>query len=92
MWIKGYKIVDNEVYYQAYDPFSFGVKYKSDTLKGLDRYYRSEDLDSAVINWWNFAIIVSKSQSKGSNSGVDVNKLIHKTGYCEKIQNTGCYW
>ena len=68
------------------------MRYDNDTLKGINRYYRSEDLNRAVNGNWPYAIIVSKSQSKGSNSGVDVNKLIHKTGYCEKIQNTGCYW
>jgi hypothetical protein len=78
--IKGYKIVDNEVYYEAYDPNSWGLKYNDGTLKGEDRYYRSEDLDSAVINWWNYAIIVSKSNLKSSYIGVDINKIIHKPG------------
>ena len=68
------------------------MRYDNDTLKGINRYYRSEDLNRVVNGNWPYEIIVSKSQSKGSNSGVDVNKLIHKTGYCEKIQNTGCYW
>ncbi len=78
--IKGYKKVDNEVYYQTYDPYSMGVKYNNDTLKGLDRYYRSEDLDSAVVNWWKYAIIVSQNNLKVSNYGVDVNKITHKWG------------
>jgi hypothetical protein len=65
--IKGYKVVDNEVFYEAYDPYSFGLRYNNGTLKGKDRYYRSEDLNSAVIYWVPSAIIVSKSQSKGSN-------------------------
>ena len=78
--MKGYKIVDDEVYYEVYDPNSFGMRYDNDTLKGINRYYRSEDLNNAVNDNWPYAIIVSKSQSKGLNSGVDVNKLIHKTG------------
>lgn len=78
--VKGYKIVDDKVYYEAYDPYSYGMKYSNDTLKGVNRYYRSQDLDSAVVNWWSYAIIVSKSKLKSANLGVDVSKIIHKSG------------
>jgi hypothetical protein len=78
--IKGYKIVDDKIYYEVYDPYSFGLKYNNDTLKGENRYYRSDDLNRAVINWWNYAIIVSKSKLKGSNYAVDVSKILHKPG------------
>jgi hypothetical protein len=78
--VKGYKIVDDKVYYEAYDPYSNGMKYCNDTLKGVNRYYRSQDLDSAVVNWWSYAIIVSKSKLKSANLGVDVSKIIHKPG------------
>jgi hypothetical protein len=78
--IKGYKKVDDEIYFQAYDPYSIGMKYKNDTLKGIDRYYRSEELYSAISSWWSYAIIISKSSLKGSNYGVDVSKIIHKSG------------
>jgi hypothetical protein len=78
--MKGYKIVDGKAYYEVYDPYSLGVKYNNDTLKGVDRYYRSQDLDSAVINWWSYAIIVSKSKLKSAIYGVDVSKIVHKPG------------
>ena len=77
--IKGYKIVDDETYFESYDPYSMGMKYKNDTLKGLDRYYRSADLDSAVLNWWNYAIIVSKNSLK-SAQGVDITTIKHMPG------------
>jgi hypothetical protein len=78
--IKGYKVVDDEIFYEAYDPNDYGSKYSNGFLKGQDRYYRSRDLDSAVVNWWNYAIIVSKSNLKSLNCGVDINKIIHKSG------------
>ncbi len=78
--IKGYKIVDREMYYEVYDPYSCGEKYSNGTLKGENRYYRSRDLNMAVNNWWNYAIVISKSKLKGSNLGVDVSKIIHKSG------------
>jgi hypothetical protein len=77
--VKGYKIVDNIVYYEVYDPDSFGMCYDNGTLKGIDRYYRGDDLNGAVLVSWPYAIIVSKSPSKGLNYGVDVNKIMHKT-------------
>jgi hypothetical protein len=78
--IKGYKTVDNNIYYEVYDPYCFGMKYTDGTFKGKDRYYRSEDLNSAVSTWWNYAIIVTKTGSKGSNNKVDVNKIKHNWG------------
>ena len=78
--VKGYKVVDNKIFYEAYDPNSYGLKYTNDSIKGINRYYRSADLDSAVTKWWSYAIIVSKSKLKGLNYGVDVSKIIHKSG------------
>ena len=78
--IKGYKVVDEQVFYEAYDPNSWGAQYNDGTAKGKDRYYRSQDLDSAVINWWNYAIIISKVNLKSSNGGVDITKITHKPG------------
>ncbi|MBN1416824.1 MAG: hypothetical protein JW973_17130 [Bacteroidales bacterium] len=77
--IKGYKVVDGEIFYESYDPYSFGKKYLNDTLKGLDRYYRSEDLNNAVINWWAYAIIVSRSSMKNTG-GVNPGTIKHKPG------------
>ena len=79
--IKGFKKVDDELFYEAYDPASFGEKYSDGSIKGKDRYYRGEDLDSAVINWWRYAIIVSKNNLKGSNSEVDIDEIEHKSGF-----------
>ncbi len=42
--VKGYKEVDNEMYFEVYDPNSWTATYDDGTLKGKDRYYRSEDL------------------------------------------------
>jgi len=58
--IKGYKEVDNEVYFEVYDPNSLGVSYGDGSLKGKDRYYRSEDLFEATKKFWQKAFIVAK--------------------------------
>jgi len=77
--IKGYKIVDGNILYEAYDPYCFGVSYPDQTLKGKDRYYRSEDLDIATNIWWDNAIVISKSTDKSTNA-VDINKIEHNFG------------
>ncbi len=77
--IKGYKKVDNQILYEVYDPYSFGATYNDQTLKGRNRYYKRDEIDDATENWWNFAIIVSKSPVK-STKGVNVHEIEHKYG------------
>lgn len=78
--IKGYQIVDDEVFYEAYDPYSFGSRYSDHGIKGENRFYRSEDLNEAVSRWWKYAIVVSKNTSKSAHLGVDTERIIHKQG------------
>ena len=58
--VKGYKQVDNQFYFEVYDPWSYGVSYTpGNQLKGENRYYRSDDLETATNVWWDYAIIVA---------------------------------
>jgi len=38
--IKGYKVVDDQTYFEAYDPYSMGATYSDHSMKGKDRYYK----------------------------------------------------
>jgi hypothetical protein len=58
--VKGYKKVDNEIWFEVYDPNSFTQSYDDGTLKGKDRYYRSEDIFEATKTWWPKVFIVAK--------------------------------
>lgn len=78
--IKGYQEVDNKLFYEAYDPYSFGKSYSDHILKGENRYYRSEDLNQAALNWWKYAIVISKRLSKSARSRIDINQIEHKPG------------
>ena len=62
--LKGYKLVDKELFFEVYDAFSIGAKYNDYSFKGKDRYYHFSDLDKATNNWSDFAVIVSKESSK----------------------------
>lgn len=58
--IKGYKKVDNEIYFEVYDPNSMTKTYSDGSLMGKDRYYRSKDLFEATKNWWPKIFLVAK--------------------------------
>lgn len=69
--IKGYMVIDNKIYFEAYDPFSINRFYpESDQKwpKGKDRYYLWEDLQKAIKSWWNYAIIVKDKKYGDSKS------------------------
>jgi hypothetical protein len=66
--LKGYKIVDGELFFEAFDPYSFGLMNTDLTLKGMNRYYRYDDLAAACKPWWNYAFVIAK---KGENLSLD---------------------
>jgi hypothetical protein len=73
--LKGYKIADGELFFEAYDPFSFGMENDDNTLKGMNRYYRFEDLAAACLPWWNYAFVIAK---KGTALSLDaVNRKLN---------------
>jgi hypothetical protein len=70
--LKGYREVNDKVYFEVYDPYCNSLKYSDGTLKGKDRYYRSEDIFSATSKWWNYAIVISQAgDRKGVQGGLD---------------------
>ena len=77
--VKGYRIVDNVLLFEAYDPYSFGGTYAGGQPKGKNRYYRSEDIDNSSTIWWDYAIIVTRSSGKGE-AGLDPASIPHKWG------------
>jgi hypothetical protein len=79
--IKGYKMVDGQLYYEAYDPYSFGLTFPTGGIQGKDRYYSSNDLDGATDSWWDYAIVIDRSSPQGGRKGgVDTSRIIHKPG------------
>ena len=79
--VKGYKIVDGNTFFEVYDPYSMGNKYDDGAYKGLNRYYRSDDLASATGKWWPFVIFVSKAPAPpGARKSVSNAKIFHKPG------------
>ena len=51
--IKGYKVIDGELYFEVYDPNGWD-KYYPDTNEpmGKDRLYAAREVDQAIKNWY----------------------------------------
>lgn len=62
--IKGYREFENEIFLESYDPNSWEEKYSNEILKGRDRYYRLSEILSSASAWWNYGIVVSKTESE----------------------------
>jgi hypothetical protein len=77
--VKGYRKTDTDNYYEIYDPNSWGAKYADNSMKGINRYYRESDILKSCQSWWNYAIIVSKTQTK-TKQGIDPNAIEHAWG------------
>jgi hypothetical protein len=56
--VKGVRVIDDQMYFETYDPNNWGMTYYDKTQKGKNRHYRSEDIAKAVSLWWNYLIIV----------------------------------
>lgn len=76
---KGYKVVDGKVFYEIYDPNGYERKYSDGSNKGVNRYYRAEDLDKATNIWWDYAIVVSQQKSK-TKKGINPSTIKHQKG------------
>lgn len=56
--IKGYAEIDDNVYFEMYDPNTWEETYEDGTPMGKDRYFLAEELIDAAVNWYQFAIVI----------------------------------
>jgi len=55
--LKGYRRVDGQDFFEAYDPWSYPGTYQDGTPDGKNRYYRAEDIVTALK--WNGSVCTS---------------------------------
>jgi len=72
--IKGYKVVDDNIFFDVYDPNSWGNVGPDRILRGQDRYYRAEDISNATKNWWPYAFVIAKKGTAVVNGFINSNK------------------
>lgn len=58
--VKGYKVVDDKLYFETYDPGSMNYKYIDGTPIGKDRYYLVGELIRAIGWYSNWMVVVDK--------------------------------
>jgi len=79
--VKGYKKVDGKIWYEIYDPWSLNVKYMDGSLKGRNRYYRSEDIMQATNVWWPYTIVINGPKSVTVRTkSIDPSTIVHQWG------------
>ena len=73
--VKGYDRVDQALFFEVYDPYSFGYVNTNGSLKGKNRFYRAADLAAASSHWWNYAIVIAPKGQAVSTTALqrDVN-------------------
>ena len=81
---KGYKIVDGIIWFEIYDPWSLNVRYDDGSLKGRDRYYRSEDIMQATNVWWQYMIVINHPEATAVRGAyadaIDPATIVHQRG------------
>lgn len=61
--VKGFATVDNQTYFEVYDPANGNKYYNDGTPMCKDRYYSDDDIQSAMSVWWNNYLYVGQVDS-----------------------------
>jgi hypothetical protein len=57
--VKGYVTgLDGQLYFETYDPNSWGATYIDGTLKGKDRLFLHSELVNSAVRWWDNMIVI----------------------------------
>ena len=79
--VKGYKFVDDQLWFECYDSYSMGAFYKNGGgPKGKDRYYSASDINEATNRWWDYAIVVTPNKKQNCTEAIPANHIIAKQG------------
>lgn len=60
--VKGFRVVDGNVWFEVHDPWSAGKKYSDGSYKGANRYYAATDVAKS-LNWNQWVVFVSRNAS-----------------------------
>jgi hypothetical protein len=86
--VKGYRAVDNALYFEVYDPNNWHAAYADAKPKGRNRHYVAADLENAMTHWWPYLIVIPPPAVTGAAAKttshwlrpVDPSKIEHKPG------------
>ena len=84
--VKGWRITNNALFFEVYDPNNWHATYADSTPKGRNRHLPAADLASAIANWWNYLIVVHPPSGGGGLvptawlNPVDPAQIVHMWG------------
>lgn len=83
--VKGSRKVDDNLYFEVYDPNNWHAIYNDNTEKGKNRHYRAYDLSQSINNWWNYLIVIYPIGGGGRDLDIWIDKvnpkeIIHMRG------------
>ncbi|MCT4614943.1 MAG: C39 family peptidase [Marinifilaceae bacterium] len=73
--IKGYRNTERGEYFEVYDPYSMGEKYITGELKGINRYYKVEDVIESTGLWWKYYIGITKDGNVKKKSSLNLEDI-----------------
>jgi hypothetical protein len=77
---KGYKIVDGQIWFEIYDPWTL-TRYYDGSFKGRDRYYRGNDIIQASNSWWPHMIVINNPENPTLRmNAIDPSTIVHQWG------------
>lgn len=83
--IKGYKVVDGNLYFESYDPDSNKERYSDGSYKGKDRYYLGDELINSILKRnGDFIIINGDTYKEVPIEGSKGNLVSFKDSNIEK--------
>lgn len=60
--VKGYLLVDDQTYFEVYDPNNWDEVYEDGTQKGKDRYYEATVLMDSITNWYPYGVVIKSTK------------------------------
>jgi len=70
--VKGYRIVDGNLFFEVYDPNDWHAAYADTTPKGRNRHLAAGELANAIANWWNYLIVIAPPGGGGMGAEANV--------------------
>lgn len=65
--IKGYAIVDQNIFFEVYDPNNWDEAYDDGTPKGKNRYYASDEVVKSILEYYNVIFIIKGGKHEQGN-------------------------
>ncbi|MEG2289702.1 MAG: C39 family peptidase [Clostridium sp.] len=56
--VKGYKVVDEKLYFETYDAYSSEQRYDDSEFVGMNRYYLAEEFIKSANAYWSEGLVV----------------------------------